>query len=104
MEKEYKVIKQFYWIDTWLEYNIWEIVDFSDDYTMFLLWEYIEEIKEEEKPKFRIWSKVVVWEWKYWVILNIHIKDDFEYLVWTSWVYANQLRKPTEEEIEKYFN
>lgn len=77
--------------------------------------EWFEEVKEELKPKFKIWDYVVCestsprWSKikKYIKIIDIRIKSD-NYIEYNRdsalWYYSeHELRLPTEEELEKYF-
>ena len=116
--KKYKLLKEFPWAkvgniydENWRGYNcnnhdmikewIFDNESFND-----LLWEWIEEIKEEENPKYRIWDYVVAEKGddeitiqylkisgiilKYWQLRYDGYKEE-------------DLRLPTEEELEIYF-
>lgn len=68
--------------------------------------EWFEEIKEELKPKFKVWDYVVAF--KIWIFLKINsiFKNwlwEYRYSNWTNWYYENELRLPTEEELKIYF-
>lgn len=85
---------------------------FDDISFKVLLWEWFEEVKEEPKPKFKIWD-YVVYEWESIEYIKIYnIKKS-----WTNFIYNQtptsywfficyyeaNLRLPNKEELKKYF-
>lgn len=114
--KKYKLLKELPWCKVWTiydeywNYEDWKtsdlfkawIIDNEDIAT--ILWVWIEEIKEEENPMFRIWDKVVVdmADFSEYCIITNKTKD--WYRVWYTWPINEKLtRLATPEEIQKYF-
>lgn len=97
--KKYKVTKPIPWFWIHDEY-IWESILLRNEY-LLENW-FIEEIKEEEKPKFRIWDKVSLIDW-FWIITAI-IPSNNTYCVWNSYFTENLMDLANPEEIQEYFN
>lgn len=104
--KKYRLLKDLPWIDKWEEW-VWESFRFTRNY-LLEKW-FIEEVKEEPKPKFKVWD-YVVYESKniirYIKIIEIRKEwNDFLYnqTWWWYYFWEECLRLPTQEELEKYF-
>lgn len=98
-------------IEIWKQFELTDYFHFNDWQTIpvsFLIREwYIEEIKEELKPKFKVWD-YAVWKYgnRYVKIIDIHFIDNsFKYNSYWDWYHYKEcnLRFPTKEELEKYF-
>ena len=80
--------------DKFMNVNIEDVTD-----------EWFKEVKEEKKPKFKVWAKVVVnWDTEitYWIITSL---DNWWYKIWYSWTLSEEhTRLATPEEIELYFS
>lgn len=128
--KKYRLLKDLVYIKAWaiyLENIIWEsLFNYRSESVLNRYWtydylhkkdvennpEWFEEVKEEPKPKFKIWD-YVVYEWKNVEYIKIFlIKQSWENFVYNStptadWYsvcyHESHLRKPTQEELEKYF-
>ncbi len=113
--KTYTVIKDFI-NSEWFKVSSWFIVNYKiDDYIKLLInnW-FIEEIKEEDKyykiPKFKVWDKVV-WDSDYKPCYMI-IFELYPTIEWYIYNFRDdsikfkedELRKPTQEELDLYFN
>lgn len=123
--KKYRLLKDLVYIKAWaiyLENIVWEsLFNYRSESVLNEYWtydylhkkdvennpEWFEEVKEEPKPKFKIWDYVVHKNWKRFIkIVDIKITGDnyFMYNYDDIWYYEdNELRKPTQEELKKYF-
>ena len=64
--------------------------------------------KVEESPKYKIWDYAVrrhnsAWEIEFIKIINIRVNCDDENETEYNYTTAEYLRKPTQEELEKYY-
>lgn len=118
MEMKINFIKKVKSIANTICFKKWQIFDViketDDVYIIIHNWEIycfnkwmFEEVREEPKPKFKVWDYVVHEDWKRFIkIIDIKITEDnsFIYNHDGLWYYRDsELRKPTQEELEKYF-
>lgn len=121
--KKYKLLKDLPFHKKWTiflydweeVFEEWDIehpigTHYFDDYSFkTLIWEWFEEVKEEPKPKFKVWDYVVYKNWKRFIkIIDIKITSNSNYIKYNHdsgwWYYhEDELRLPTQEELEKYF-
>lgn len=96
------------WIPTgWINEIVKGIMDHNNKYCVSdLFYEWFEDIKEKPSPKYKIWEYVVS-ERILWIIEYIKIscikvvggEFKYEFKSYTE----NELRKPTEEELLRFF-
>lgn len=115
--KKYKLLKDlpffkkwtiflFDWTRAYEGWNEEEVVHhpFNDCSFNDLLWEWYEEIRDEEIPKFKIGENVVYddfsWTIRFQQVRSIHYDTGgFNY----NWYFEEFLRRPTQEELDKYY-
>lgn len=113
--KKYK-IKQNYYCVEWSIRKAWDEFEWDENHLFILhllnIW-FIEEVKEDS-PKFKVWDYAVfdLDKWHAYIkITEIRIewspftKNIIKYNRDSTWWYyeESELRKPTSEELEKYF-
>ena len=105
--KKYRLLKDLPNKSCWTIISEKDVQKYYDFFSYINSVEWFEEVKEEPKPKFKIWDYVVHKAWKRFIkIIDIKITEDnsFIYNYDSMWYYRDsELRKPTQEELEKYF-